>query len=268
VAAPTYLANNFNYLRTTGVTDCTATITRLIAQAVAIGWTNPSGNTIKSAVNGVGQFIKMTFTRISALNLEVLFEDSLGRTFTRRTQMPNPYVEDLYFNTYGMAFDPGNGEGIWGSILDLSPELQDAHDQFAAAHAARDTANTLAGNFQTSAAGQLNSASPRVYVFTNAITILAPRGNLLSATPTAGMLPFSQPGSRLWYPVIQVGPVNSAGDMRIRGRVFQMLYVSESESTGTEIVVPIDGASTGVFKVLAFPVAAVAWRGKMAMRKA
>lgn len=267
MAAPTYLANNFSYLRTTGVTDCANTITRMIAQALAMGWTNPSGNIIKCNVNGVGQFIKLTFTRISALNLEMLFEDSLGRTFTRRTQMSNPYVEDLYFNTYGMAFDPGNGEGLWGSLLDLSPELQDAHDQFAAGHAARDTSNTTAGNFQTSAAGQLNSASPRVYAFP-AITILSPRGNLLSTTPTAGMLPFSQPGSRLWYPVIQVGPVNSAGDIRIRGRVFQMLYMSESESNGTEIVVPIDGSSTGVFKILAFPVAAVAWRGKMAMRKA
>lgn len=266
MAIPTYLANNFNFLETAGVTDFSTTITRMISQALAMGWTNPSGNIIQSPTNAVGQYINLSFVRISATNLEMVFTDSLGRTFTRRTQFSASYTERLYFNTYGMALDSSNGEGLWASLLDLSPELQNSHDQFCTGHAARATDNTLSGNFQTDGHMQLSSGSPRTYSGV-AVSFLIPRGNLLSTTPTAGMQSFSQQGSRLWYPVIPVGPVTGT-IWRIRGRVFQMLMLSESEAAQSEIVVPIDGATTGTFKILSFPNGGLASRCRWAMRKA
>jgi hypothetical protein len=266
MAPPVYLANLFNFLETAGVTDCADTITRIVTQATALGWSNPGSGHVRTPPNAVGQYIDLQYNRIAALNLEMVFTDSLSRTFTRRTQMATPYVERLYFNTYGFAFDPANGEGLWGSLLDLSPELQDAHDQFAVGHGARDNGNTLAGNFQTNGSMQLSSASPRVYAGV-ANTILIPRGDVQPTTPGAGMNNLSQAGSRMWYPVIQVGPASGA-IWRMRGRVFQMLFVSDQEPAQTEIVVPVDGASTGTFKILNFPVASAAWQGKMAMRKA
>lgn len=267
MAPPTFLANNFSYLETPGVTDVANTITRIIAQALAMGWSNPSGNIIQTPANSVpGQYIQLDFSRQAATTLRMVFTDSFGRTFTRQTNTPATFIERLYFNTQGFAFDPANTEGLWAGIMDLSPELQNAHDQWPIGHGARDSGGTLAGNFQTNGAMQLSSASPRTYVGT-ALTILAPRGNAVSTTPTAGMLPFSQPGGRLWYPAIQIGPATGTV-FRIRGRVYQMLFVSESEPDQSEIVVPIDGATTGTFKVLGFPVAAQAWRAKMAMRKA
>ncbi len=266
MTAPVYLANNFNFLETPGETDVANTITRMIAQALALGWTNPSGNTIKTPPNSVGQFIQTAFARISATNLEMVFTDSLSRTFTRRAQTGTPFVERLYFNTYGMCFDPSNGEGLWASLLDISPELQNCHDQFCTGHGSRTAADALDGLFQTAGAEQLSSANPRAYAPVTQ-SILSPRGDILSAASPLGMQSFTQPGSRLWYPNIQTGPVTGT-IWKIRGRVFQMLMVSGAEAAQTEIVVPVDGANTGTFKVLSFTNAATNYNGKMAMRKA
>ncbi len=266
MAAPRYLANLFNYLETLTVTDVANTITRINSQAALLGWTSSGAGNIRTPVNSAGQYIDLTFTRISATNIQMVFLDSLGRTFTRRCQVAASFTERLYFNTQGFGFDPGNGEGLWGSILDLSPELQTAHDQWAAGHGSRTAADVLDNLFKTGGAEQLSSANPRVYAPIVA-TVMIPRGAFTN-TGTGGANFTSLAGSRLWYPVIQAGP-STGTTKRVRGRVFQMLYVSGAEAAQTEIVIPLDGSNTGTFKVLAFiETGQTSFSGKMAMRKA
>ena len=268
MAAPTYLANNYNFLETAGQTDVANTITRIIAQALAMGWTNPSGNIVKSPPNAVGQFIQLTFARIGATNLEMVLLDSLSRTFTRRAQPAATFVERLYVNTQGMMIDFDNGEGLWASILDLSPELQDAHDQFAIGNGSRTVANTLDSFYQVAGSEQLSSATPRVYTITQFAGLFVPRGDLHSAASPQGIQSLSQPGSRLWYPWIFCGPVVGTTN-RIRGRVFQALITDPTLPAQTEVVVPIDGANTATFKVTAMPTGlAGTFNGKVAWRKA
>jgi hypothetical protein len=267
MAVPTYLANNFNFLETSGVTDVSTTITRLVAQAVALVWTNPGAGHVVSPPNAVGQYIDLQFNRIAATNLEMVFTDSLTRTFTRRAQVTAAWTERIYFNTYGMLLDFSNGEGFWATLLDLSPELQNSHDQFATGNGARTSGGVLDSFYSTHGSEQLSSANPRVYAL-NSANLLVPRGNIQMTAPPQGMQALTQSGGRLWYPNIQVGPVTAA-IWRVRGRVFQMLMVYNSESNQSEITVPIDQATTGVFKITSVPiVAGNNFDGKMAMRKA
>jgi hypothetical protein len=265
---PAYLENNFNFLETAGQTDVSSTITRIVAQALLLGWTNPGSGRIKSPPNSVGQFIDCQFNRISATNLELVMTDSLSRSFTRRAQPAATFVERLYVNTQGFLIDYDNGEGLWASIFDLAPELQDAHDQFAVGNGARTAANTLDSIYQVAGSQQLSSASPRVYTAVQSAGLFIPRGNLLSAASPQGFQSTSQGGSRLWYPWIFVGPVTGVIN-RIRGRVFQALIVDGTLAAQTEIVVPINGSSTGTFKVTAMPTAlSGTFNGKVAWRKA
>lgn len=266
MAVPVFLQPAFNYLQTVGVTDVSATITRIISQAVALGWSNPGAGQIQSPANSVGQYINLVFTRVSAQNLQMVFTDSYGRTFTRRCQVPNPMTERLYLNTFGCFFDPGNGEGLWGSIMDLSPELQDCHDQAFVGHGFRTAGDADDSHFDVPGSMQLDSSNPRVYV-PQELTVLMPRGGLGSI----GNCLYSQASSRMWYPCSYVGPVNGSVQ-RYRGRTYQALFVSDFEPTQSEIVVPLDQATTGVFKLLAFRTATTlfgsnVFRYRMAVRK-
>lgn len=262
MTVPNYLAVAFNYLETPGETDVANTITRMEAQAVALSWTNPGAGHIISPPNAVGQFIDIQFNRIAATNLEMVFTDSLARTFTRRCQTGSPFVERLYFNTFGFAFDPGNAEGLWGTILDLSPELQNCHDQWPLGHGSRDVADNPDGFFYTSGSMQLSSGNPRVYTPVAQTTIIAAGSSDMNA-PNG----YSQGGSRMWYPCINQGPVTGAV-LELRGRRFQALFVHGSESSQTEIVVPIDEATTGLFKILSWTPNIAQWNAKIAYRKA
>jgi hypothetical protein len=246
VTVPSYLQPNFNYLETPGVVDVAGTITRIIAQAVALGWTNPAPGTVVCVADAAGHSFTLVFTRISATNLEMVYTDSFGRTFTRRCQVPATFVERLYLNTFGLFFDPGNGEGLWGSLMDLTPELPTAHDQWSIGHGFRTAGDADDNTFFTCGAMQLNSASPRVFVPLS-ITVFFTRGGA-NMGPNS---PYSQAGSRMWFPNIQEGPV-SGSTHRVRGRIYQQLFVSTLETAQTEFTVPLDQATTGLFKILAF----------------
>jgi hypothetical protein len=262
MAVPPYLQPSFNFLETPGVVDVATTITRIIAQALALGWTNPAAGTIVSPANAVGQQITLVFTDISPTNLEMVFTDSLGRTFTRRAQTPASFTERLYLNTFGLFWDPGNSEGLWASIMDLSPELQNCHDQWAVGHGTRNSGDAGDGTWATDGAMQLDSATPRVYQPVLR-TIFSTRG----AGDNVVNVGYSQTGSRMWYPVVQEGPV-VATTHRIRGIPYQLLYVSGAETPQTEFVVPLDQATTGLFKVLAFPIEPTIVNFRFAVRKA
>jgi hypothetical protein len=243
VTVPNYLQPSFNFLETPLVADVANTITRIKTRALLLGWTNPVGDTIVSPANLVGQQITLAFSRIAATNLQMVFTDSLGRTFTRRCQTPASFTERLYLNTFGFFFDPGNGEGLWASLLDLTPDLQNSHDQFSTGYGTRTSGDVVDVTMSSHAAMQLSSASPRVYT-PIAVTTWFPRGGL----ECAGSQRYSQALSRMWYPVVHCGPVVGT-TIRIRGRVFQALMVPNSETPQTEITVPLDQATTGTFKV-------------------
>jgi hypothetical protein len=249
MSVPNYLAVAFNYLETLAVTDVANTITRIGTQLVALGWVNTAANTWQSPTDSGGHWIKLTFNKILAAKLEMVFIDSLSRTFTRRAIAAATFTERLYCNTFGFCYDAGNGSGLWASIYDMSPELQDAHDQFCTGHGKLTVADADDSTFFATGGEQLSEASPRAFA-PIALTAFFTRGGFDS-----GGLPFpySQAGSRLWYPINHHGPSVVAGTMRVRGRLFQMLHVSSAEAAQSEFSVPLDQATTGLFKILSFP---------------
>lgn len=265
MAIPTYLAANFNFLETAGVTDVANTITRLVAQAVALGWTNPLAGKVVSPANSAGQQLTLQFTKISATNLEMVFTDALGRTFTRRAQTAASFTERIYFTQYSFFWDPGNGEGLWGSILDTTPDLQGSHDQTYAGHGARTSGDALDGNFVTSGAMKLDASTPRVYS-ASADSVFMPRFMNVGAVVGRGMVPYTTSGSRLWYPIWQEG-LSSGSQRRLRGRVFGALFVSDSEAAQSEIVVQLDESTSGLFKILAFANGGTRLQAKFACRR-
>lgn len=265
MAIPTFLAATFNFLETVGVTDVVNTITRIKTRALLLGWTNPSGDIILSPPNTAGQTIQLAFVRIAAGNLEMAFTDSLGRTATRRCQTGASFTERLYFTQFSFFFDPGNGEGLWASILDASPDPQSSHDQTFAFHGSRTAADALDGNFLTSGSMTLNAATPRAYGPTQD-SLFCQRFMATGAVVGRGMVPYSQAGSRLWYPCWQHG-LSSGAQHRLRGKAFGVLLVSDTEAAQSEIVVQLDEANSGLFKVLAFANGGTRFQGKFACRR-
>jgi hypothetical protein len=265
MAIPVFLQALFNYLETVGVTDVANTITRIKSQALLLGWTNPSGDTILSPPNTAGQTIQLAFTRIGATNLSMAFTDSLGRTATRRCQPAATFTERIYFTQFSFFFDPGNGEGLWASILDATPDLQNSHDQTFAFHGSRTAADALDALFQTCGAMKLDAATPRAYV-ANVDSVFVPRFMDTGAVVDRGFQPFTVSGCRLWQPVWQEG-ISSGSQHRLRGRLIGCLAVSENEPAQTEIVVPLDEANSGLFKVLSFTNAGTRVRYKFACRR-
>jgi hypothetical protein len=84
MSVPNYLAVSFNYLETLAVTDVANTITRIGTQLVALSWTSLGGGQYQSPTDSGGRYLKLTFTKISATQIEMVLLDSLSRTFTRR----------------------------------------------------------------------------------------------------------------------------------------------------------------------------------------
>ena len=261
---PVFLNANFNYLETVGVTDVANTITRIKTRAALVGWSNPVGDTIQSPANVAGQYISLAFSAISATNLQMVLTDNFSRTATRRTQVAASFVERLYFTQFSFFFDPGNGEGLWASILDCSPDNQNSHDQTFAWHGARTAADSLDGNFVTSGSMKLDGASPRVYTV-SADSVFCQRFMHVGGVVGRGMVPYSLSSSRLWYPIVQEG-ISSGSQRRIRGRVFGALFVSDTEAAQTELIVPLDESNTGTFKILAFNNGGTRFQGKFAAR--
>jgi hypothetical protein len=263
---PSYLNVLFNFTETPGETDVANTITRIQTKAVALGWTNPLAGKVVSPANPVGQQLTLQFNKIAAGNLEMVFTDSFNRTFTRRAQTGGgAFTERLYVSQFSMFIDFSNGEGLWGSILDCAPDPQNSHDQTFAGHGARTSADALDGLFVTSGSMKLDASSPRLYV-ANADSVFIQRFVNTGAVAGRGMTPFSQGGSRYWFPIWQEG-ISSGTQHRIRGRIINALMVSDSEAAQTELVVPLDESNTGTFKVLAFTNTGTRLQAKFAVRK-
>lgn len=263
MSVPAFLATSFNFLSTLAVTDVANTITRIGTQLVALGWTSLGGNAYQCPTDSGGHFITLTFTRNSATQLQMQMTDSLSRTITRTTNVPASFTENLYCSTFAFYFDPGNTEGLWASIYDMSPDLQSSHDQFAVMHGFFTSGISDDSTFYHSGGCILDASSPRVYTPTKLVDFIT-RAGFDGGNYSAH---YSQAGSRMWYPCLHAG-LNIAGQLRVRGRLQQVLWVSAQEAAGTEISVPLDQSTTGLFKVLGYRVDTNSFGLVMAARKA
>jgi hypothetical protein len=247
MSVPFYLQGNVRFREDAGVVDVATVITNLKAEALALSppWTDLGGDEIKSPVDSSGRFMKILLTRILATTLEIRVRDTLDRQFTRRAQFVASMTTRYYVGQFHVAVDFSNGEGFWANILDLSPEAQNAHDQYVLGMGARTAAG--ADDFRLTPTGTfaLEDSSPRVYIFIRTPVLdvvdgLAPR-----------LLVKTTGDSRVFYPILSYAK-SVPLVYRLRGKFCQMLHLPV-ETDQTEFAVPIDLSTTGLFKVLSFP---------------
>lgn len=256
---PTYLNTNIRYKRDATVTDVQTIINSIVAEAQAItpAWSNPLSGKIVSPADADGRQVTVQFNKISATVLEMVVTDGQGRSVTKRANIAVAGSNIDYFTgPYSFYIDwfnadNSNSEGHYVSLLDLSPELQTAHNKWVVMHGSR----LSGGTFQDWNVGHpafVNStgafgvvAGSYLYPFGNNRTINnggIGGGKLATRTPA---------GSNYWYPVIQIGDPVSAGVYRIYGKWFQALLCNSGIfAAGSEVSVPVDESTTGVFRVL------------------
>ena len=121
-----------------------------------LGWTEPSSGLFKTPVLTGGTFMDVLLTKISSAILELRVRNHLGTsimTTVRRIQIDttNGSTVRYHVNTYGFYFETSGFEGMYGSMLDASPDLPaDNAASYIVANATRNSASTVDGNFANS----------------------------------------------------------------------------------------------------------------------
>ncbi|MGH9461069.1 MAG: hypothetical protein ACRD5D_00545 [Candidatus Polarisedimenticolia bacterium] len=247
MSIPSYLQGNFRYLQITGVDDVQDIMDAVDLEVLALSpaWTDLGSDEYKSPVDADGRFVKVKMTRIDADTLEILTTDPQARAFTRRMDIANPSVVDIYVGQFHLFVDCStNGHGFWAAVLDLAPLPQDVHDEYVVGNAKLDATGADDAQYDTKSVQSLNSdGPPRVFEYVQGLAVFG--NNLTTAFRSVA-------GAYRMLPVFVFGEVNP-GEFMLRGRLRQTLACHRDLAAGIEKVVPVDEATTGVFRVLALP---------------
>lgn len=243
MAVPTYLASSFYYIETTPIADVADIITEFRDQALNHNtpvWTEPSAGLFKSPPDGSSRWFDMLLTKIAASNLECRVRDSGGTTvLTGRMQIGAAAVVRIYTGQFHFHIEAvgGTPEYVRGGIVDLSPESQIAHSQWAYAYTYRDTADAPRTNQWD-------------YSFMNDNGTYATYRRGLGFCLASGSKELRSPSGAMIFGAFGVlAKVMAGTDYRYAGRHYQHV-VCPDEVPGGEFVVPTDVNSFGTFKVL------------------
>jgi hypothetical protein len=249
MAVPAYLAASFHFKETALITDVNDLITAITDELVnqnSPAWTNQGGGLFKSPVDASGRWIDLLFTRIAANNLDMRARDNLGQTICQgRMQVAAAgrvcrifsgqyhfHVETVALGTYG--------EYLRAGILDLSPESQTQHTQWAYAHTIRTTADALRSNYK----------NENLFMWDNNAYADGTRATgfmLLSGAAT--WLSLSGGYIFMAYPVT-AKPPGETTYFCYAGRLYNQMMGDPSKIVpGAEFTIPIDAGTFGTFKV-------------------
>lgn len=257
---PAYIITPY-YYRNSAVDDVQDILDDLGTLLPANGWSNPATDTYQTPADPWGRYFKVAFVRTSATRLSVTMTDDQARaTQTRCFDISGTVaVEYFYGARYLHVYNLNGGEGAYASLLSVDPESETSHNKYCAFFASRNSTGTLQSN--DAGAGVTVNSSTNAYDTT-------PDGRFmqLNVRGTGGntSIVSSYSGGRRWYPCWSYG---NGTEYKLRGRLYNALFLpSALTSSGSEDVVPIDEATTGVFKTTCL--AASPASHKMAMRKA
>jgi hypothetical protein len=263
MTAPHYLQGAFRYRRLVGVTDCQDIIDAVkdeVLNQLPVGsrWTDLGANEVRSPIDVDGRFVRFDMNRIAAANLEAVIQDPAAITFTRRAAFVTSVSVNIFSGPSHLFIDYENEEGLWAAILDLFPRSQVDHAKYVVGNGARTAADALDGNYRTDKLFERNLAD--VYVITDALSMFESNDGF------DRFLTKSLSNARLGHPATTLNLVGV--QMRLAGRLPQTLLCPPDEIAGTDLVYPIDMATTATFRTLFVQVsAAPATYFKMAVRK-
>lgn len=251
-----FLTGNVYYHQDVAVVDVQTIINQIVAMALAAtpAWTNPLAGQIVSPLDASGRQMTIQFNRIAATNLEMVVTDPQARSVTRRAQIAGGgSTINYYISQFTMILDWLNvatSEGLASLMLDESPEIQTSHANWLIVCGARNAANALDNGWLFGACYLIRSA--------NAYALLVNAGlpPFYLSNPngaTNGYESRTIAGSNIWAPWIIMGDT-ALNIYNIYGKVYQCLVTKDTYNPpDSEVSVPVDQASSVIFRVLNMP---------------
>lgn len=245
----------FRYVQVAGVTDVQTIIDSLYDELVTgLGWTCTAGGKtqtpteFKSPARSDGAWFTVNFTRVSATRLKWIIKDQYGLLVNNQTST----TQDIEATGCGVDIHSGathlaittlraTPESMSCGLADQTPEVSDAIPfpiLFAHRGARNDTGTLAADRYgDTLFIRYIDSTS---YSCNSTSVIARGRGtSMRTKSQTIG-------GTWQFFPLELCNYSNNLW----MGRVPQTVYVDGGQfGAGAEITIPLDGSTTGVFKV-------------------
>ena len=250
MAQPAYIIPA-NYYSNAAVDDVQDILDDLDTLLAANGWTvTAPGGPYTTPVDPAGRWFKLTFTRISATRLDCAMTDDQARvTSTREMQITGTQTINYYYGTrYVYIVNTVQEDTIFATLLSLYPESETVHNRYCVFYGTRNSGGTrgdyTVGNLvvvrgDTNAYTAQGQPSQSLYLT---------YGCQQASNTCVNARHLS--GARRWYPAWSAGQ-DSGTTYGMRGRLYNVLLMMQGTGLiGTEYTIPVDQATTGVFKIL------------------
>ena len=247
MAVPAYLAASFHFKETGLITDVNDLITAITDELVnqnSPAWTDQGGGLFKSPPDASGRWVDILLTRIAANNLDMRARDNLGQTICQgRMQIQTGRVCRIFSGQFHFQVEtviPGSGaEYIRAGILDLSPESQTAHTQWAYAHTYRTTADAV----------RSSTGESQLFMWDN--SAYAETGRATGFMILTGAATYMSPSGGYIFMATHVvaKPPGEATYSCYAGRLYNHMMGDPKSVPGSEFTIPIDAGTFGTFKV-------------------
>ncbi len=239
-------ASSFDFFQRAGVVDVATIITdfraRVLGQVPA--WTEPVAGSFQSPVDGVGRFMTVALTRVSATRLNVVVTDQNAITIiNREIQISGGGTTINYYTGQFHAYIEANEatpEIAQAGILDETPLAQNAILDYVFANAYRNNGGGIDG-----VGGSVNLE----WMLDNGASGLLNRFRSWGQTPAAVLGLKDPTGALQFFPADMFATVSGVNGWI--GRAYQVYLCDASIPFGTQKTIKIgDAGETGVFQVI------------------
>lgn len=247
MALPTIFNEAFRYATGT-CTNSTAICTLLESELVTNGsWTKNTTLTYSSPADAAGRFVQIVCTTPAATKLDIAFTDMFGISIaSREIQLDASQEVRIYSGAHHCAIDAiraATPESIGVVLTDPSPDtIYQSVNNYVYAWGHRNTSGTAGAASNTfeffcrTMVGSTIDSGYQVlsYNFSNA---------------TGGEFKNIN-GDYICIPV-EVSTGDSTNDGRCAGMLYQCILTDDTPNIGDELVISMDGSTTGTFKICA-----------------
>jgi hypothetical protein len=259
MSTPHFLTSSHRYFRRQGVSDVQTIIDDFYAETVTNGgWTDRGSGKLRSPVDSAARWMDITLARAAVNKLSMRVDDQFGTTICLvRAQgvLTNAWDVRIFtgqFHAYidivsnpASSYSAGNAECVHAGILDLSPEVQTAHQTYVYGNGSRNTLD------QYSNYNNWNYA----YMCDHFANVQNQNRCGLIGLSGSGAGIRTLGGARTYYPrEFWAGGrgqwIDGANYAHYAGRAYQTLLVDNTLGNGSEIYVSIDAGVPAKFVIV------------------
>lgn len=251
MAVPAHLNSSFSFREMLAVTDVADVIVAIrdeLLNQQSPAWTEPVSGTFKSPPDANGRFVEFDISASSTTRIAFVVRDDTGAQVIDQTadmaavDRVYIYSGQFYLQVEFMHHGSGAPECFGCGITDISPEATDSQPTNVWAHGRRNNAGTLDAAMD---------AWSEYAMFDDTTVGKIRRAVNMTNAANAGLTFRTQSGMQIVFPVnLTRDPrTDPTAEPWFCGRLHQAILVDDFRAAGEEIVVPIDDALTGVFRV-------------------